>query len=105
MRPRSEEEPEPDEDPGEESPAAVATAPLVPSVAPDSREFVYRTELLSAAQVTDGTTLADRLTAASAEGWDLVDVIPAGDSHAVLLRRVKEQQRESRHVGFAPPSR
>ena len=105
MRLRSEEEPEPDEDPGEEPPAGVATAPLVPSVASDGREFVYRTELLSAAQVTDGITLADRLTAASAEGWDLVDVIPAGDSHTVLLRRVKEPQRESRQVGFAPPPR
>ena len=105
MRPRSEEEPDPDEDPGEESPAGVATALHLPSVPPDGREFVYCTDLLSTAEVADGTTLAERLTAASAEGWDLVDVIAAGDTHAVLLRRVKQPARESRQVGFAPPSR
>lgn len=102
MRPYSEEEPEPDEDPAE-APAATAAGPVVPSVGAEGREFEYRTELLTAAQIVDGSTLAERLSAASAEGWDLVDVIPADGRHAVLLRKVKPQQRAGRQVGFAPP--
>lgn len=103
MRCRSEEEPEPEEDPGQE---AQATGPthVLPSVASEGREHEYRTELLTTAQIVDGNTLADRLTAASSDGWDLVDVIPAGERHAVLLRRHKQPQRGSRPVGFAPPS-
>jgi hypothetical protein len=104
MRLRSEEEPEPDEDPGEAPAATAVPTPVVPAVASEGREHEYRTELLTAAEVLDGSTLAERLTAASAEGWDLVDVIPAGDQHAVLLRRQKSPQRGPRPVGFAPPS-
>jgi hypothetical protein len=104
MRLRSEEEPEPDEDPGEAPAATAVPTPVVPAVAAEGREHEYRTELLTAAEVLDGSTLAERLTAASAEGWDLVDVIPAGDRHAVLLRRQKPPQRGPRPVGFAPPS-
>jgi hypothetical protein len=104
MRERLEEEPEPDEEPDEE-PAAVATAPstAIPSVADGSREFEYRTELVTAAQVVDGTTLASQLTKASADGWDLVDIVNAGDRHAVLLRRAKRAERNARPVGFTPP--
>ncbi len=103
MRARLEEEPEPGEDPDEDEPAATAPGTLVPTVDGDSsRTFEYRTELLSAAEVTDGSTLADRLTAASADGWDLVDVISAGERHAVLLRRAKRPERTTRPVGFAP---
>jgi hypothetical protein len=53
--------------------------------------------------VTDGTTLAAQLTGASKDGWDLVDIINAGDRHAVLLRRLKRPERNARQVGFAPP--
>ena len=108
MRPYSEEEPEPDEDPDEdpdEAPAATAASAVVPSVGAAGREFEYRTELLTAEQIVDGSTLAERLTAASAEGWDLVDVIPANGRHAVLLRKLKHQERAGRQVGFAPPPR
>jgi len=100
MRERLEEEP--DEEP-DETPAAAATSTLVPAVSNGGREFEYRTELVTAAQVLDGTTLAEQLTKASADGWDLVDVITAGDRHAVLLRRAKRAEREARQVGFSPP--
>ena len=96
---RVEEEPdEPDET------VAVAGPTSVPIVAPPGgREYEFRTELLTVAEITDGKTLAERLTAASKDGWDLVEVIGAGDRHAVLLRRPKTVERESRQVGFAPP--
>ncbi len=103
MRERLEQEPEPEE-PDEDEPAA-ATSTLVPTVGSENggREFEYRTELLTAAQVVDGTTLAEQLTRASSDGWDLVDVIGAGDRHAVLLRRGKRPERSARRVGFSPP--
>lgn len=104
MRERLEEEPEPDEDP-DETPGAVATAPgaQLPSVAEGGRDYEYRTDLLSAAEVIDGQTLAGLLTKASSDGWDLVDIISAGDHYAVLLRRAKRPERNARPVGFAPP--
>ena len=105
MRARLEEEPEPDE-PDEDEPAGAASSTLVPAVAADGgREFEYRTELVTAAQVLDGSTLAEQLTKASADGWDLVDIIGAGDRHAILLRKAKRLDRPGRPVGFArPPS-
>ena len=104
MRERLEEEPEPDQEP-DETPAAVATAPgaQIPSVSDGAREHEYRTDLLTAAEVVDGTTLAGQLTRASGEGWDLVDIISAGDRYAVLLRRAKRPERNARPVGFTPP--
>jgi hypothetical protein len=105
MRERLEEEPEPDEEPDEE-PASVATAPGASLAAVSSdggREFEYRTDLVTVEQVVDGTTLAGQLTKASADGWDLVDIINAGDRHAVLLRRAKRPERNARPVGFTPP--
>src|SRR4051812_36254601 len=101
MRERFEEEP--DEEPDETPSHSSATSTLVPAVADDAREFEYRTELLTVAQVLDGTTLAELLTKASADGWDLVDVIPADGRHAILLRRAKRAEREPRPVGFTPP--
>jgi len=96
---RAEEEPdEPDEA------IAVAGPTSVPTVAPSGgREFEFRTELLTDAEITDGKTLAERLTAASKDGWDLVEVIGVRDLHAVLLRRPRTAEREPRRVGFAPP--
>jgi len=104
MRHRLEEEPEPDEEPGE-APVAAAPAPMVPAVPGGGRDLEYRTELLTGAEVVDGSTLADRLTQASGEGWDLVDIVQAGESYVVLLRRPKAQDREDRRVGFLPPGR
>jgi hypothetical protein len=102
MRLRSEEEPEPDEDPAEEA-ATAAPAPMVPAVAPGNRELEYRTELVSGAEVTDGTSLAERLTNASRDGWDLVEIIQSGDRYTVLLRRPKAPDPQQRRVGFLPP--
>jgi len=65
----------------------------------------YRTELVTAAQVVDGSTLAEQLTKASSDGWDLVDIIQAGDRYTILLRRPKTPDREARRVGFLPPPR
>ena len=53
--------------------------------------------------VLDGTTLAGQLNKASTDGWDLVDIINAGDRYAVLLRRAKRPDRNARPVGFTPP--
>lgn len=102
VRVRLEEEPDTD-DPDEEAPAAPAPTGAIPSVADSGREYEYRTELVTAAQVLDGATLPDRLTKASADGWDLVDIIGAGDRHAILLRRTKRPEHSARQVGFAPP--
>jgi hypothetical protein len=95
---RAEEDPE--EEPDQEARAGQG---LLPTVAAPSREFEFRTELLTDAEMTDGKTLADRLNAASREGWDLVEVIGVRDVYAVLLRRPRSRERESRPVGFAPP--
>jgi hypothetical protein len=75
----------------------------LPSVTDGGREYEYRTDLVTAAEVTDGSTLAGQLTKASAEGWDLVDIINAGDRFAILLRRAKRPERNARPVGFTPP--
>ncbi len=80
----------------------MSAAPVPSVVAGDSREYEYRTELVSVAEVLDGTTLPERLNRASGEGWDLVDIIAAGEQHAVLLRRLKRPERPSRPVGFTP---
>lgn len=104
MRARLEEEPEPDE-PEPEGPVATAAGPMVPSVPDGGREYEYRTELVTIAQVVDGTTLAEQLNKASSDGWDLVEIIPAGDRHAILLRRTKRPEPRVRPVGFSPPPR
>lgn len=104
MPARFEEEPEPDEEPGETAVAA-PPAPMVPSVAPASREFEYRTEMITPEEVGDGSTLAERLNKASTEGWDLVDVIQAGERYTLLLRHPRTPDREERRVGFLPPVR
>ena len=101
---------EPDEDPEYEPddlPAAPTTLVSSPSNANGlgDREFEYRTEVLSVEEVADGKTLAERLAAASADGWHYVDVVDAGSSRVILLRKVKKTERERRSVGFAPPGR
>jgi hypothetical protein len=101
MRERLEDDP--DEEPDVESPPALttATAPLS-TLSSAVREFEYRTELVSDKQILDGKTLAEQLTKASTDGWDLVEIIAAGERHAILLRRAKRTERTSRPVGFTP---
>jgi len=109
MRPRFEEEPapiivpEPDdpEAPDDEPAATAGAATLVPTVdAPSEREYEYRVDVLTVAQVLDGT-IATRLGEASHDEWNLVDIVDAGDKKALLLRRRKQKQSSRRPVGFA----
>jgi len=106
MRERFEEDPDFDDDDDDdldEGPVGVSPNRAIVPPPDANREYEYRTDLLTAAEVTDGTTLAAQLTGASKDGWDLVDIINAGDRHAVLLRRLKRPERNARQVGFAPP--
>jgi hypothetical protein len=98
---RAEDPDEPDEP--DEAVAIAGPGPLPTVDSAAGREFEFRTDVLTDAEVTDGKTLADRLTQASKDGWDLVEVIGVRDAHAVLLRRPKKVERESRRVGFTPP--
>jgi hypothetical protein len=103
---RSEEIPEeePDEEPEEEpASASQAVATAVPSLGFPSREFEFRTDAISAEELADGSTLATRLTEASKDGWDFLQVLEAGDRRFVLLRRARRSEKQSRPVGFFPP--
>jgi hypothetical protein len=107
MDPRFEEDP--DEEPDEPAPAQPdgargAAAGLVPAVGLPSREWEFSTKVLTVAQVADGVTLVKTLHEAAAEGWDLASVIDGGDKRVILMRRPKRSARESRRVGFAPPT-
>lgn len=101
---------EPEEDP-EYEPEDIPAAPTTLSTAAPAtngfgeRDFEYRTEVLSLEQVLDDKTLAERLTAASADGWQLVDIVDAGDRRVLVLRKLKKAERVRRSVGFAPPTR
>jgi hypothetical protein len=103
-------EQDPDEEPEEPSrpdqPAGGARAmgPL-PSVGMPAREWEFSTQVLTVAQVADGVTLVKVLQAAGADGWDLAEVIDGGEKRVLLMRRPKRSARESRRVGFAPPTR
>ena len=108
MDPRFEEDP--DEDPDEPAQPASpdgargAAAGLVPAVGLPSREWEFSTKVLSVAQVADGVTLVKVIQEAAADGWDLASVIDGGDKRVILMRRPKRSARESRRVGFAPPT-
>jgi hypothetical protein len=100
---------EPDEDP-EYEPEDIPAAPSalsMPSTHNGSgdREYEYRTDVLTIAEVADGKTLAERLGSAAGDGWHLVEVVDAGEKRVVLFRKVKKSERERRSVGFAPPTR
>jgi len=103
---RLEEDPEePDEPDQPASPdGARASAGLVPAVGMPSREWEFSTTVLSVSQVADGTTLVKVIQEAATDGWDLASVIDGGDKRVILLRRPKRTARESRRVGFAPPT-
>ena len=99
-------EEDPDEDPDEPEQPADGVAPTshVPSVGLPAREWEYSTEVLTLAQVADGSTLVNFLQTSAAEGWELADVIDGGEKRVLLMRRSKRSARESRRVGFAPPA-
>jgi hypothetical protein len=99
MRERLEEEPDEDDEP-DAAPGAAHSAGTVAPVPDGGREYEYRTDVVTTAEVVDGKTLAGQLNQASTDGWDLVEIVSAGDQHAVLLRRVKRPERSSRQVGF-----
>ena len=108
MDPRFEEDPdeEPDEParPAHPDGAPGSAAGLLPSVGLPGREWEYSTKVLSVAQVADGVTVVKVLTEAATDGWDLASVLDGGEKRVILLRRPKRAARESRRVGFAPPT-
>jgi hypothetical protein len=99
-------EEDPDEDPDEPEQPGDGAAPTthVPSVGMPTREWEYSTEVLTLAQVVDGTTLVKVLQAAGVDGWELADIVDGGEKRVLLMRRSKRSSRESRRVGFAPPA-
>jgi hypothetical protein len=99
-------EDDPDDEPDEPEQPADGAAPIshVPSVVMPAREWEYSTEVLTVAQVADGTTLVKILHAAGADGWELADVVDGGENRVLLMRRSKRSSSESRRVGFAPPA-
>ena len=100
-------EEDPDDDPDEPEQPGDGAAPAshVPSVGMPAREWEYSTEVLTLAQVVDGTTLVKILQAAAVDGWELAEVVDGGEKRVLLMRRSKRSSRESRRVGFAPPAR
>jgi hypothetical protein len=98
-------EEDPDDDPDEPEQPEDGAAPTthIPSVGLPAREWEYSTEVLTLAQVADGTTLVKFLQASASEGWELADVIDGGEKRVLLMRRSKRSSHESRRVGFAPP--
>ena len=101
---------EPDEDPDfdpDDEPVAELAQPSGTMAGGGSgdRDWEYRTEVLSVAEVADGTTLVERLTVAATDNWHLLEIVDAGERRVVLLRRQRKSQKERRSVGFAPPGR
>ncbi|TMF32290.1 MAG: hypothetical protein E6I30_10480 [Chloroflexi bacterium] len=98
---RFEEDPdeEPDEpgQPAQPDGARGTATGLVPTVGLPSREWEYRTKVLSVAQVADGVTVVKVLQEAGAEGWDLASVMDGGDKRVILMRRPK--RRAGAHAG------
>ena len=102
-------EDDPDEDPDEPDQPhhpgdGAAAIGVVPSVGLPLREWEFSTQVLTVAQLVDGVTLVKLLKDAGVDGWELTDVIDGGEKRVLLMRRPKRSARESRRVGFAPPS-
>jgi hypothetical protein len=105
MNPRLEEDP--DEEPDEPSQPAQpdgARVGLIPAVGLPSREWEFSTKVLTVAQVADGVTLVKTLHEAGADGWELASVVDGGEKRVILMRRPKRTARETKRVGFAPPT-
>jgi hypothetical protein len=105
MNPRLEEDPdeEPDE-PSQPAQADGARTSLIPAVGMPSREWEFSTKVLTVAQVADGVTLVKTLHEAGADGWELASVVDGGEKRVILMRRPKRTARETKRVGFAPPT-
>jgi len=102
-------EEEPDEEPDEPAQPAqpgdgASAAPRIPNVGLPTRDWEYSTRVLPVAQLVDGTTLVKLLEESGTDGWELADVLDAGDKRVLLMRRPKRPARESRRVGFTPPN-
>ena len=102
-------EDDPDDDPDEPDEPnhpgdGAAAMGVVPSVGLPLREWEFSTQVLTVAQLVDGVTLVKLLHQAATDGWELSDVIDGGEKRVLLMRRPKRSARESRRVGFAPPS-
>ena len=102
-------EDDPDEEPDEPDQPnhpgdGAAAIGVVPSVGLPLREWEFSTQVLTVAQLVDGVTLVKILQQAGTDGWELTDVIDGGEKRVLLMRRPKRSARESRRVGFAPPS-
>jgi hypothetical protein len=103
-------EEDPDEEPDEPAQPAPpdgargGAAGVVPSVGVPTRDWEYSTKVVTVAQLADGVTVVRVLTEAGAEGWELASVLDGGEKRVILLRRPKRTTRESRRVGFAPPT-
>ncbi len=102
-------EDDPDDDPDEPGEPnhpgdGAAAMGVVPSVGLPLREWEFSTQVLTVAQLVDGVTLVKLLHQAATDGWELSDVIDGGEKRVLLMRRPKRSARESRRVGFAPPS-
>jgi len=98
------EEPEEPTQPAPPDGARASAAGLVPAVGVPSREWEFSTKVLTVPQVADGVTLVKVLQEAGADGWELASVVDGGDKRVILMRRPKRSTRESRRVGFAPPT-
>ena len=100
---------EPDEDPelepDEEPMTDLTQSPSLTAAGGGERDWEYRTDVLSVGEIADGQTLVQRLTEAGTDSWHLVEIIDAGESRVLLLRRHRKPQKERRSVGFAPPAR
>lgn len=96
---------DPDFDPEDEPVQALTQSPTPSTGGSGERDWEYRTEVLSVAQVADGKSLVEKLTEAASDSWHLMEVIEAGESRVLLLRRQRKSQKERRSVGFSPPGR
>jgi hypothetical protein len=104
MSPHLEEDPDDDPDEPEQPSPDGAVASHIPSVGIPSRDWEYDTRVLTVAQVVDGTTLVKVLKEAAGDGWELAQVVDGGEKRVLLMRRPKRSSRETRRVGFAPPT-
>ena len=100
-----EEEPDEPDEPDQPTPGDGAAPAVrnIPSVGMPTREWEYSTKVLTVAQVVDGKSLVAILKNASADGWELAEVVDGGEKRVLLMRRPKRSTQEARRVGFAPP--
>ena len=100
-----EEEPDEPDEPDQPTPGDGAAPAVrnIPSVGLPTRDWEYSTKVMTVAQVVDGKTLVAILKDASADGWELAEVVDGGEKRVLLMRRPKRSTQEARRVGFAPP--